>query len=73
MARVLVALRWVWRGLWSLIATVGIFLLWKRQKEAAAHDEAAGAFEDEASKVKEAGERGDAEAVLDSFRRSTDK
>jgi hypothetical protein len=37
------------------------------------HEEAAGRAEGEADRVEKAGERGDAQEILDSFRRGTEK
>ena len=42
---------------------------WRRGR----YDKDASAAENEAAKVREAGKRGDADAVLDSFRRATNK
>lgn len=53
-----------------LVACVRMFFLGKAEADAEREVEAA---IDEARKVKAAGKRGDADAVLDSFRRSTDK
>jgi hypothetical protein len=60
---------WTWWlcVLGGLLYILGNIVLRRR------HDEEAGRAEAEADKVKEAGKRGDADAVLDSFRRSTDK
>ena len=59
---------WTWLGvLGGLVAILGNIL--RRRK----YDAEASAAEDEARAVKKAAARGDDDAVLDSFRRSTDK
>ena len=55
-------------GIISLVA-VGLFSRYRRKH----HDAEASAAEDEARAVKKAAARGDNGAVLDSFRRATDK
>lgn len=50
------------------LVTVGLYNHYRRR-----YDSKASAAEDEARKVKEAGKRGDADEVLNSFRRATRK
>ena len=68
MVRIFLSSIWTWLGvLGGLVAILGNIL--RRRK----YDAEASAAEDEARKVKEAGKRGDADAVLDSLRRAARK
>ena len=65
------AFTWIGVVMFGLIGILVSVALSGRMKRR--HDAEASAAEDEARKVKEAGGRGNAEEVLDSFRRSTNK